>query len=473
MIQMSENCAFCDNSNSIIQELNAIFKYSYDGIGICDADGFLLRANSAYEKITGVKVGQFIGRKVRDIVEEGYVSFSVVEQVIKHKQKITLLNTTADKRKFLITGIPVFDDNGELWRIVVNTRDIKLFDIKQKLEDIMSRYEFEIANVSKKEHFDEIIATSELMKNVLARADKASKVESTVLITGETGVGKELIANIIHNSSQRRENPFIKINCAAIPENLLESELFGYEKGAFTGANQNGKVGLFEAANDGTIFLDEIGDVSSGFQVRLLRVIQEKEYIRVGGIKPHKLNVRVISSTNKNFESMVKEGKFREDLFYRLNVLPIIIPPLRQRGEDIPYLVHYFLNKFNQKHNMSKRISAEVLKVFKMYSWPGNIRELENLIEQLVVLSEDNEITTNCLPFHLQNIIEHIPKTTKIVPGLFSLKEAVEEVEKCIIEKALELGQNTRKAAELLGVNQSTIVRRAQKYKIRLPMKRD
>ena len=294
---------------------------------------------------------------------------------------------------------------------------------------------------------------------------RVAQVDSTVLITGESGTGKELLAETIHANSARKEGPFIKVNCGAIPESLLESELFGYDAGAFTGARKEGKAGYFELANSGTLFLDEIGDLPLNLQVKLLRVIQSREIVRVGGIKPLKVDIRIVAATNRNLVDMVRRKEFREDLYYRLNVVPINVPPLRQRKEEIPSLVVHFLQVFNRKYKQVKRISPEVIDLFMEYDWPGNVRELENLMERLVVITPSDTITVQDLPSHFGNLAKDWSNKVHVL-DIVPLREAVESVEKQILEKAYVQFRTTRQMARALKVDASTVVRKAAKYGI-------
>jgi transcriptional regulator with PAS, ATPase and Fis domain len=307
-----------------------------------------------------------------------------------------------------------------------------------------------------------LVVYSEKMMKLVDLAIRIAQVDSTVLISGESGVGKELMAKLIHDQSPRSLGPFIKINCGAIPENLLESELFGYEAGAFTGASKQGKLGIFELASSGTLFLDEIGELPLSLQVKLLRAIQEQEFVRVGGVKPRKVDIRFIAATNRDLEQMMKEGRFRDDLYYRLNVIPMLIPSLRERKEDILPLVHHFEQKLTQKFKMEKRFAPAVLRVFLNYPWAGNVRELENIIERLFVTSPEQLIRLEHLPEKLLAIKEE-NKPARLIP----LKEAMEQVEQRLIEDALGVYGNTYKAAEALGIDQSTLIRKKAKYKKR------
>lgn len=314
---------------------------------------------------------------------------------------------------------------------------------------------------------ERIVARSESMKEIIAAAARLARFDSTVLITGESGTGKELIANLIHENSDRRKGPFIKVNCGAIPGNLLESELFGYDHGAFTGARKGGKTGLFEIANGGTIFLDEIGDLPINLQPKILRVLQNREIMRVGGHKALPIDVRIITATNRDLEKMVESREFREDLYYRLNVVPVHIPPLRERKEDIVPLARHFTAIINKKHKTNKSLSPEILESLIIYDWPGNVRELQNIIENIMVTSSDEVVTRKNLP---PQLIKSGPDCQDIsIAGIMPLQYAVENVEKQILEKAYQKYNSTRQMAKVLQVSAATIVRKAAKYGITRP----
>lgn len=340
--------------------------------------------------------------------------------------------------------------------------------IDRASEQILLKKELELLRkeVQQKYSFGNIIGKSPLMRKVFQLIRQVASTNSNVIIYGKSGTGKELVAKAIHYNSSRKDKPFIAVNCSAIPESLLESELFGHEKGAFTGAVSSRK-GLFEEANGGTIFLDEVGDMSLAMQAKLLRVIEDKEIRAVGSDKPRKIDVRIIAATHKNLEKAVKEGTFREDLFYRLNVIPIYLPELRERVEDIPLLVEYFLKKYGEEAGRPNiRISREALACMMKYSWPGNVRELENLIERLVVLSPADEITVNDLPEHIR-----ICKAESLVEELtLGEKITLEELEKRYILKILrETGWHKSNAAKILGIDRRTLYRKIEGYKLEEP----
>lgn len=308
-----------------------------------------------------------------------------------------------------------------------------------------------------------IIGSSKKMQEVFQLIDRVAGTSATVLITGESGTGKELIANAIHNKSKRKDKPYIKVNCGAIPEALLESELFGYEKGAFTGA-QNRKVGRFDRAQGGTLFLDEIGDLPLHLQVKILRVLQEREFERVGGTEVIKADVRIIAATNRDLEKMVLEGTFREDLLYRLKIIPIQIPALKARKEDIPHLVDYFINKFVREMNKETiTMDEDALDILTHYDFPGNIRELENIIERLVILTIDRKITVSILPKEI--VKEAFSKRDNFI--LPSAGISLEEVEESFVRQALELAKgNQTQAARLLGISRHALIYRIEKFRI-------
>lgn len=465
---LSEKGEVKATSSDELSQLNKILKSvidsSYDAIFVCDHNAVGLMMNEAYTRMTGVKPEELIGKKMEDLVKEGIISSSATLKVLEEKRSVTIVQSVKGK-ELLVTGNPVFNEKGEITHVVSNLRDIsELNRLREEIKEnreLKERYLNELKRMKQKEleelHLDGVIAQSDEIIEALNLAKKLAKVDTTVLLLGESGVGKEVFANIIQSASPRANKPYIKVNCAAIPEHLLESELFGYERGAFTGAYEL-KKGYFEQADGGTIFLDEIGEMSLELQAKLLRVLQNYEIVRVGSTKPIKVDVRVISATNRDLEKMVEEGKFRNDLFYRLNVVPIRIPPLRERKADIPPLAYSFLNKINKRYGLNKRFSVDVIEQFERYDWPGNIREMENLIERLVITSDDDIITIENLPDHLLGV-EELPRTK-------SLKDTLEQVERKIIRDAIKKYKTTRKAAEALGVSQSTIVKKMKRLNI-------
>lgn len=464
-----------NEQKELLKEFEDIFNSSFDEIYVIDGSGVTRRINKAGETNYGVPVETLLGRNVIDLEREGYYNPSVSRMVFQEKKRITVTQKTKSGKHLIATGNPIFNEKGEIIRIVVNSRDIsELLNLKKQLEDteqLAESYRQQLLKLSQeKVRSYELIAKSSQMKRVLEMVDKVALVDSTVLIMGESGVGKGVVASRLHKLSKRSKGPYITINCGAIPEHLLESELFGYEGGAFTGARREGKKGLLEIANGGTVFLDEITELPLSLQVKLLQVIQEKKLMRVGGSKYIDVDIRFVAATNRDIQRMVADGLFREDLYYRLNVIPVIIPPLRYRQEDIPVLIEYFLEKLNTKYEKNKRFLPDAIDVLRNYNWPGNVRELENLVERLLVTKEGNEIAVGHLPEYIFEGKSGYPNRVYVL-DIYPLKEAVEELEKQLITMAYTRFKNTYKIAKALEVNQSTIVRKIQKYRLVSPNK--
>lgn len=447
-------------------ELHAIFQTSYDGIYVTDANGKTLRVNSAYQRVTGIPLEKLIGRNIKDIVEEGLISESITFKILQEGKALTIKQTVSNGKEILVTGSPIFNDKGEISRVVTNVRDMsELRELEKKLEhtlELKAHFEREISQLKKKyEGRSDIIAQSQSMSNVIELAERLAKVDTTVLILGESGVGKELVAQLIHKDSPRaKEGTFIKVNCGAIPAELLESELFGYEEGAFSGARKGGKAGLFEIADKGTIFLDEIADLPLNLQVKLLRVLQEGELTRLGGTKPVTIDVRLVSATNKDLAKMVKDKLFREDLYYRLNEVPLVSPPLRERKEDIFPITASYLRHFNAKYKTDKILAPEVIDTFYQYEWPGNIRELVNTLERLVVTVAQDVIRVDHLPLQFLSKPQDELKKSQSLPAM------VAELQETLILNALKEQRSTRKAARVLGISQSALMKKIKKYGI-------
>lgn len=439
----------------------------FDGIYISDGEGKTLFINEAYTRITGITKEEIIGKNVKDILAKGDIyKGAVTLDVIKEKKRINNIGKIVKLNKdVLVTGSPILDANGKVELVVINNRDIsELKELENKIEKLKKtslKVDEEIKFLrSKQVSNKKLIYKSEKMNSIFTLINTIAPTDVTVLITGESGTGKELIADEIFYKSLRKDKPFIKVNCAAIPNELLEAELFGYEGGAFTDSKKNGKIGMFELANEGTILLDEIGDMPIKLQTKLLRVLQQKEIMRLGGTKPIKLDIRIIASTNQNLKEQIKNGKFREDLFYRLNVVPIDIEPLRKRIEDIPELIFEFLSIFNKKYNKNTSIDKEAVEILVKYQWPGNIRELENFLERIVVINTTGTIT-------LREIAPMIDSNDFFIEvSDYDIKKAVSYLEKRMITKALKNFGSTRKAAKYLGIDQSTVVKKCKALEI-------
>lgn len=450
------------------KELDAIIESSYDGLYITDGESRTLRVNQAYERITGIKKEEVLGKRTEDLVSNGLFKPSVTSEVLKKKRPITIMQQIKAGKTVMVTGNPIFDPNNRVARVVTNVRDLtELNQLKSELEEsrqLTRRYREQLDDQQYlNEASQELVIKSEAMRLVCQKALKMARVDSAVLLTGESGVGKDLLARFIHKAGPRKENNFIKINCGAIPENLLESELFGYDKGAFTGARGEGKAGLLEMGHAGTVFLDEIADLPLYLQVKMLSAIEDKKLTRLGGTKPRQIDFRLIAATNRDLTAMVDDGTFRRDLFFRLSTLPLAIPALRGRGEDIVPLINHFLKKFNQAHGLNKTFTQEVYDRLTRYMFPGNVRELMNIVEQLVVMSENRTITCEELPHFLK---AGLPPLSVAAEGN-SLKLTKADMEKKIIEEALRKHRTLQQAAKFLGVNQSTISRKIHQYDIK------
>lgn len=448
-------------------DLNAILTSMYDEILVVDENGIILRYSDNFiPDYADPDMKELVGKSIFELDYISEIGASVAKLVIQRKTKASIVQQETDGSNKMAIGNPVFDSDGKLHRIVIATRDItettKLKDELEETKRLTKKYKRQIENFKNKEQIDQkIIYCSEKMDRVMKKIEKLMEFDSTVLLQGESGVGKDLIAQTIHRTGKRADGPFLALNCGAIPEELLESELFGYEKGAFTGADQKGKMGYFEKADGGVLFLDEISELPLRLQVKLLRVLQEREITRIGSTQTIPVDVQIITATNKDLKKLVNEGKFREDLFYRINVIPIVIPPLRERPEDIPLLAYHFLAKLNERYNKNYHLSPEALSLLEAYKWPGNVRELQNLIERFVVFADEDVITADFIsPFmHFSQNGKAQPIVTDIIP----LKEAKELVEEQLISLAMKKYKTTSEAAKALEVNQSTVSRKYQK----------
>ncbi|MFR7986326.1 MAG: sigma-54 interaction domain-containing protein [Clostridia bacterium] len=443
-----------------VSELIPILNSIKDAVFIDSSDGYSLWCNDACQELYKVTPEEIHGIHISELEKRGIFTPSVAKQVMEQRKEITIIHENRDGKKILSTGTPIFDPDGQMTKIITTSRDItELTSLQKQLEFVQNTLkQFESIEISSSEP---IIASSRSMRNVMQLALRLASVDSTVLITGESGVGKGVIAKLLHENGARKEFPFITVNCGAIPESLIESELFGYERGAFTGSRIEGKKGLFEAAQKGTIFLDEISELPLNLQVKLLQVIQDREFTRVGGVNRIPVDVRIISATNKDLHLLVKSGKFREDLYYRLNVVPINVPPLRERPEDILPLIQSNLEKYNNQLGENKTLEPAALAVLLHYSWPGNIRELQNIVERLILTTRDNLITEENLPVFIRTSAEAQPVQSM---EHTSLRASMERAEKEVLTRALAEYKSTRAIAKALQVSQPTIVRKLHKY---------
>lgn len=450
-------------------ELHAIIDSSSDGLFVCDADANVIRVNPASEKIHQRPAAKMVGYNMRDLIEEGFIDRSAALEASKEKQVVSQLQNLPGGGKLISVATPVFDHSGDLIRVVVSERDISEIDsLQRELENqeaIKDQFRNQMLEMQQAElESKKIIARSPNMMKALRQATKVASADSSVLILGESGVGKGVIADMIHHNSHRSDHPLIKINCGAIPESLIEAELFGYEKGAFTGASPGGKPGQFEMANEGILFLDEIAELPLSAQVKLLRFLEDGEITRLGGTEQRKLDVRVIAATHRDLEDMVEQGTFRLDLYYRLNVIPIQVPAVRERRDCLVPLIRHYIDHFATVSNTPKRLTRAALDALAGYSYPGNVRELMNICERLVVMSETESIDVADLPVQVVGSSQAVVPEEMDWPESITLQAAIETVERNLLTRARDRYRNQASIAEVLGVNQSTIARKLKKY---------
>lgn len=468
-------------------------------IHIVDNKGIVVFVNHAWVNAYKLKKSEAIGKPIDELMKnqlmyfmsinnsnvnsgnksendyiyyQNYSTKSAATEVLEKKEKVSMVTHSPDKRNIMVTSTPIFDDNNNIIYVYTFIQDLtRTSELKEKLEAEIQKNK---ALLSKLKYYKEtkraskLIGDSKSIRDIRSLIPIVSKTDASILILGDSGVGKEVVAKEIYSNSDRKNNPFVTLNCSAIPENLLESEMFGYEKGAFTGAVKS-KEGLFEIANGGTLLLDEIGSMPLQLQPKLLRVLQESEFMRVGGTHKISLDVRIIAATNENLINMVKSGKFRSDLFYRLNVIPIRIPPLKDRIEDIQLLAFEFLDQYNEKYGKNKTLDDKALLALENYNWPGNVRELKNTMERLVIIGDQNVITSTQIQYITQPSFgsqDNHDAQEEDFDMEIPLKEAVSAFEKKIIYNALKKYKTTYNAAEALKTTQPTIARKAKAYGI-------
>lgn len=435
-----------------------IVESSHDEIFVCDKDGYMIYCNKAFESNYGIDREDMIGKTAMFLNEAGYSNQTPIPSVVKHKKKVSMEQKTITGKTLILTATPVFDENGDIEFIVENSRDIsELNSIKEKIK----LYENTISSFNKSQSliYNDTTIKGSSMKSILEIAKNVAKTNVNVLLLGESGCGKTTLAKHIHLNSKRAGKPFITINCSTISPNLLESELFGYEGGAFTGANSKGKIGLVELANEGTLFLDEIGDIPKELQSKFLQLIQDKTFTSVGGVKTKKVDIRFISATNVDLINSINQKKFREDLYYRINVVELKIPPLRDRKEDLLELIFHFFKKYSNIFNLDKSMSTEVINVLLNYNYPGNMRELENIIQNILVTSSSDYIELHHLP---KSVLHHVDFVKDEENN--SLDNLMENYEKLLICKYYKNNPSSYKLAKALNISQSKASRLIRKY---------
>ena len=436
--------------------LEIIFDNVANGIYIVDGKGVTIRVNKPFEEMSGFTNAELVGRSLYDLVgPDNYFSGSASLLVIEKRVPVTATYSTRTGRKLLVKGRPVFDDSGAIRYIINTIWDLTVVQYSKKVDADTARTQML--------NEEDIVTCSQNMSDVIDLALRVAGTDSTILLTGESGVGKSLLAKVIHRASERKHKPLLQINCAAIPETLLEAELFGYESGAFTGADRKGKPGLFEQANGGTIFLDEITEIPLHLQSKLLGVIQDKAFHKIGGRGEQSVDVRIIAATNRDLAAQVALGRFREDLYYRLNVVPVQIPPLRQRREDIPLLIRYFTDHYNRRYNSYKRFSEKLIGTMTAMPWKGNIRELENVVERMIVTSTASEIES-------LGPIDH--EAAEAAGESKTLVDLIQEYEDTLLIRAMKEHRTTRKIAIHFGMSQPTVARKIKNLRQRRQIER-
>ncbi|PEO80031.1 sigma-54 interaction domain-containing protein [Bacillus toyonensis] len=440
----------------VLMDLKDVFEYAFDEIFVTDEQGIVVRVNSTCERHYQLAAEELVGKHVKELQKDGIFYPSATLEVIEKKRPIELVQTTKSGEYLHVRTRPVFDDEGNLRRVISYSRDLtELYQLRQKVEEMDNQLKTYKKELRETYEHEGLIFKSIAMQKIIETIKKVSVVDSTVLVLGETGVGKSRLVRHLHEVSHRKNESFYEINCAALPTNLIESELFGYSGGSFTGANREGKKGLLESAHKGTLFLDEIGEMPLEIQAKLLQVLQEKTFRPIGGRELKKVDVRIVAATNRDLSEMVKRGTFRKDLYYRLNVIPISIPPLRERTEDILPLVYHYLQHFNKKYVRDVKLAPSTLQMFVGYPWEGNNREIENVIERIVITADD-VVTIEDLPIAMQE--------STVEQSGQSLYKMLEEVERNIILKAYKTCGSSYKVAEFLKISQSAATRKIKKF---------
>jgi len=458
----------------LLQDIFDILHKSNAGIAICDGEGRFVWANPQYQRISGFDIHKSEGIHILDLMVKHGVkvrgSENMFTVVLGRRTPQTALVDFNTGHDVIATCTPIFNDNGSLrWMLYSLVDCDQVFQMQQPLTEMtervkMGQIQLHNAIIAKGKTPDGSVIHDKKMIDIYSSALRMAQVSATVLILGETGTGKDHLAKFIHSMGDRHKENFVHVNCSAIPENLFEAELFGYEAGAFTGASRKGKMGLIEFANHGTLYLDEVAELPLSMQTKLLAVLQNRQITRIGGVHAKPVDVRIIAATNRDLQQMIRERTFREDFFFRLNVLEVRLPNLRERVDDITPLVLHFTEIFNARYQMQKRFSQQALRLFNMYSWPGNVRELAHTVERLIIMSPEDFIGVHHLPKELRNLEGKISddKQNK------TLKEVLDHVEEQFIREVINSSSSLKDAAKSLGIELSTLTRKKQKYNIYL-----
>lgn len=457
------------------EDMFSIFRSFDYSMLLIDKEGKVLFCNEMYLNVTrfntlGYTTENILGLDIRYFTQIGLVGESAAEKCLREKRKIVTLLEAPLYKLIMSTAVPYFNHDGEIRFVAINVKDeaefFNLFSMNSKeYADIYHDYLRFLAKYNKDLNGRTVISSKPLQE-IFSQCLRVSNSDIPVLVLGESGVGKDVVAKFIHENSRRQGFPFVAINCGAVPENLIESELFGYAPGAFTGASKGGKKGILEMANKGTLLLDEIGDLPLQMQVKLLRVLESKQFTRVGSTEPIEVNFRLISATNKNLLKRIQSDEFRQDLYYRINGFKVNIPPLRERKEDISALALHYLAFFNLKYGKNKKMSGEAMNELLYYNWPGNVRELRSVMEQLVIMSNEDEVCMEYLRSITRGDTSDFLTPAVVVKRVIPLNEAVAMTEKQLLEAVKEVETSSYKAAKILRVDQTTILRKLKKYDI-------
>lgn len=440
-------------------DLERTFKYSCDSILVIDMKGQVIMANPAAEDLLKIKHEELVKGNVQDFIAKGYYDRSTSLEAAQTKKIVTGLITIADGFRFMATSVPLLNEQGEVFMVITNSPDQAI--LNKYIKSLPSR-------VDRKDEYNnrdsrEMIAESPVMKGLIKNLEVLAKVDSTILIQGSSGTGKEVFATYLHQKSLRASKPFVPVNCAAIPKDLMEAEFFGYVRGAFSGACAQGKPGFFEMADQGTLFLDELGELPLAMQSKLLRVLETHKVQRLGSTELKSVNVRIVAATNRNLAELVDQKLFRSDLYYRLNVIPIVIPDLKDRPADILALAQYFLRYFNEKYGYDRVLSPQTEQAFLEYDWPGNVRELRNVIERLVIISPSRELVLAELKSPNEMMLGHGESLDRRTSSFYegTLKNVLQKVESQYIEQVLtQCKGNVSQAARQLGLHRTALHRK-------------